>query len=123
MPLPRGQREGLTNKSVYKLLFPSSKGHLGFKCGEKMISQSSPSPDEHLLKGLRVLGVVLKGGSPMTGLPRGPHYHVKSTKPINVTECGQGNDRGLPRIGGFQPPPSSGDEPAGVMTGFRKRPE
>ena len=88
-----------------------------------MISQSSPSPDEHLSKGLRVLGVVLKGGSPMTDLPRGPHYQVKSTKPINVTECGQCNDRGLPRVGGSQPTPSSGDELAGVLAGFRKRSE
>lgn len=58
----------------------------------------------------------------MMDLPKGPHYHVKFMKPINVTECGQCNDRGMPRVGVSQLPPSSGDEHAGVMAGFRKRP-
>lgn len=58
----------------------------------------------------------------MVDLPRGPHYHGKSTKLTNVTECGQCNDRGMPRVGVSQLPPSHEDEQAGVMEGFRKRP-
>ena len=44
MHLPRGWREELTNKSGFKLCFPSSKGHLGFRCVEKMITHSSLHP-------------------------------------------------------------------------------
>lgn len=60
MPLPRGQREGLTRVSS-NLVFHLLKD-IWVSSVEEMIILSSPSPKRHLSKAYLVLGVVLKGG-------------------------------------------------------------